>query len=301
MRKRFDRVVVFGQIAQDLAVQVGDLPSPDDSTTVAELRWLLGGKGANQAVGLTQLGAEVAAVGVVGDDSTGAKLLDLLRRDGIDVCGVSRRGATATLIDVVDAAARRMLLEHAPSASLLTVEDVDAAAGVVQRAEAVCLQAQQPGEALTAAAALAHRNDLTVALDGAPGSESTDELLAASDILRADAAETELLVGFPVNSVSSGQEACRALLARGPSVVAVEVAGTGDLVGWRDGTTLRPHDDAETVRDRTGAGDAFLVGLVRGLGRGRSVERAADLAARCAASTVTRLGGRPDLRNLVES
>lgn len=44
MRKRFDRVVVFGQIAQDLAVQVGDLPSPDDSTTVAQLRGYSAGK-----------------------------------------------------------------------------------------------------------------------------------------------------------------------------------------------------------------------------------------------------------------
>jgi ribokinase len=301
MRRRFDRFVVFGQIAQDLAIQVGDLPTPNESETVTELRWLLGGKGANQAVGLRQLGAGVAAVGVVGDDSTGANLLDLLSRDGIDVCGVSRRGSTATLIDLVDAAATRMLLEHVPAESLLTVADVDAAAGVVQRADAVCLQAQQPGEALTAAAALARRNDMIIALDGAPAAKETEELLAVADILRADATETEALVGFPVTSLSSGHRACRALLARGPSVVAVEAAGTGDLVAWRDGITLRPHDDAEAVRDRTGAGDAFFAGVVRGIGRGWSVERAADLAARCAASTVTRLGGRPDLRSLVDS
>lgn len=299
MKKRFDRVVVFGQIAQDLAAQVRDLPSSGESAAVSELRWLLGGKGTNQAVGLKQLGAEVAVVGVVGDDSTGAKLLDALLRDGIDVCGVSKRGSTATLIDVVDASASRMLLEHVPATSLLTVDDVAAAADIVQHAGAVCLQAQQPPEALIAAAALASRDGTTIALDGAPEA-AIEELLAAADIVRADAAEAELLVGFPVTSVSSAHEACRTLLARGPSVVAVEVAGTGDMVGWCDGTTLRLHDDAEAVRDRTGAGDAFLVGLVRGLGYGWSVERAADLAARCAASTVTQLGGRPDLAMLID-
>lgn len=298
--QRFDRFVVFGQIAQDIAARVEDLPAPGASMSVPELRWLLGGKGANQAVGLRQLGGVVAVVGVVGDDSIGEELLEAMLDDGIDACGVARRGSSAVLIDVVGRSAERMLLEHVPTSALLTADDVGAAAHVVEHADAVCLQAQQPGEALTAAASLARRSGATIALDGAPEADVTDELLAAAEIVRVDATEAEELVDFPVSSLASAEEACRVLLARGPRVVAVEVASEGDLVAGTAGTVFLPHGDDEVVKDRTGAGDAFFVGLVRGLGRGWPVERAADLAHRAAASTVARLGGRPDLATIAE-
>lgn len=299
MSERRDRFAVFGQIAQDLVLRGDALPEPDESVSVSELRWLLGGKGANQAVGLRQLGGSVAIVGVVGEDDIGERLVTALLHDAIDVCGVVRRGGSAVLVDVVDRASRRMLLEHVPPTSLLTVADVEASASAVSRAATICLQSQQPGDALSAALMIARRADATVALDGAPEPEVRDELLAGADVVRADATEAEGLTGIAVSNLDSAHEACRWLLARGPRIAAVEVAGEGDLVVWEDGSAYRAHDDDETVVDRTGGGDAFFVGLVRGIANGWSMDRVADLAARAAASTVARLGGRPELAHLV--
>jgi ribokinase len=47
-------VVVAGQIARDLVLVVDEVPGPGASTAVRERRELLGGKGANIAVGLSQ-------------------------------------------------------------------------------------------------------------------------------------------------------------------------------------------------------------------------------------------------------
>lgn len=52
----------------------------------------------------------------------------------------------------------------------------------------------------------------------------------------------------------------------------------------------------ETVVDPTGGGDSFVAGLVDALRRGLSPAQAAQRASDTAASTVTRLGGRPNLR-----
>ena len=68
-------LVVVGQIARDLVLVVDEVPGPSGSTDVDERRELLGGKGANIAVGLSQLGVPVAVVGVVGDDQVGESLL----------------------------------------------------------------------------------------------------------------------------------------------------------------------------------------------------------------------------------
>ncbi len=63
--------MVVGQIARDLVLVVDEVPGPGSSAPVRERREMLGGKGANIAVGLAQLGAPVKLVGVVGDDDIG--------------------------------------------------------------------------------------------------------------------------------------------------------------------------------------------------------------------------------------
>src|SRR3712207_831964 len=122
-------VVVLGQVGRDLVLRTAALPGAGGSATVAERRELLGGKGANQAVALAQLGVPVALVGVVGDDSAGTEAVAQAAADGIDVSAVQRRrgAATALLVDLVEDGGVR-LLEDVPDAVLLTPDDVAAAA-----------------------------------------------------------------------------------------------------------------------------------------------------------------------------
>src|SRR5690242_9511288 len=55
-----------------------------------------GGKALNQAVALARLGAQVTAVGVMGDDGFGRDALAALAREGIDVGCVELRAKVAT-------------------------------------------------------------------------------------------------------------------------------------------------------------------------------------------------------------
>ena len=80
-------IVVVGQVARDLVLVVDQVPEAGGSVDVDRRRELLGGKGANIAVGLAQLGAAVALVGVVGDDLVGEQLLAQAARDGLDTLG----------------------------------------------------------------------------------------------------------------------------------------------------------------------------------------------------------------------
>jgi sugar/nucleoside kinase (ribokinase family) len=52
-------VLVVGQIGRDLVLRIDVMPEPAGAAPVLERSELLGGKGANQAVGLRQLGADV--------------------------------------------------------------------------------------------------------------------------------------------------------------------------------------------------------------------------------------------------
>lgn len=286
-------VVVIGQIARDLVLRTEELPERGGSTDVVERYERLGGKGANQAVGLAQLAVPAALVGVVGDDAAGADVLAQARHDRIDVRTVVRRGTTALLVDVVDAPGSRRLLEHVPVESLLSVDDVRAARDIIRRADTVVLQLQQPADALLEAASLLGP-DARLVLDGTVEDEATRRaLVRRAEVVRADATEAQIMTGARLSSVDDAVRAGQELLLAGPSIVALAVRDEADVVVWPEGVEVLPLTGE--VVDPTGAGDAFVAGLVAALRGGADHRSAARVAAACARSSVGRLGGRPAL------
>jgi ribokinase len=290
-------VVVVGQMGRDLALRTAHLPDEGGTESVVERLERLGGKGANQAVGLAQLGVPVSLVAVVGLDDQGMSALDEAAVNGIDVAHVVQRGSTALLVTHVDGQARRRLFEDVPELALLTAGDVDRAAAVFDPADTVSIQLQQPVEAVFAAARHGRRVGALVVADGVVEQEAVDELLASVDVLRVDAKEVELLAGEPVGSAAEGLVVAQRVLKSGPELMALAIPDVGDLLVWPGDSQLYPLAKTKTI-DPTGAGDAFMAGLIAALRHGDRPVDAGKLATRAAASTVTHLGGRPDLTHL---
>jgi ribokinase len=308
-------VVVLGRVGRDLVLRTSALPEPGGSATVGERRELLGGRGANQAVALAQLGVPVALVGVVGDDSAGTQAVAQAAADGIDVSAVVRRrgAATALVVDLVEDGGVRRLLEDVPGAVLLTPDDVAAATDQLAAAQVVSLQLEQPGAAVGAALQRVPEGAIVV-VDGAPEDAATrDAVLARADVVRADATEARLLTGRELSGVDDARDVAAELLTAGARVVALGVGEAGDLVAWRagprfgvaaeelevdpgwaDGDVLVPPLGEQPV-DPTGAGDAYVATLVATLLGGAPPEDAAWAASAAAGLTVAHAGGRPQL------
>jgi ribokinase len=289
---------VVGQIGRDLVLVVDGIPEPHGTVPVRERLEMLGGKGANQAVALSQLGLRPALVGVVGSDPVGARALAQARRDRIDVRAVARRrGArTSLIVEVLAPGGAWRYLEDVPESVLLTENDVHRVAATLTAARAVLLQMQQPSAATLAAARYARQAGRLVLLDGAPAEDGhRDALLAAADVVRADARESATLAGTPLNDDAAAVRAGRDLLRRGPRLVALAVPGTGNVFVWSDGHVCTPLSGADVV-DTTGAGDAMVAALTAALLRGHGFARAAEDASDAAAASVGRIGGRPALR-----
>ncbi|WP_433201298.1 PfkB family carbohydrate kinase [Dactylosporangium sp. CS-047395] len=293
-------ITVVGQLARDLVLVLdGDLPPTGSSGRVRERREQLGGKGANQAVALAQLGARPLLVAVAGDDAAGDALLAQARTDGIDVSAVVRRAGVPTglIVELLRERNRWRYLEHLPDEVQLSAADIAAADRAFAGAAAVLVQLQQPEAAALAAARRARDAGALVVLDGAPPPAIRAEILALADVVRADAQETRLLTGKPGDDPA----AALALLERGPRVVALAF-DEGNRFAWRgpgpDTETLTlPLGDTAVV-DTTGGGDAFIAALTVALLRGDPVPEAARLAVAASGATVGHVSGRPDLRGL---
>jgi ribokinase len=268
---------VVGQFARDLVLTVDRLPEAGSSGAATGRREQLGGKGANQAVALAQLGVRPALVAVAGDDQIGDVLLGQARRDGVDVRAVARRpGVLTSLIVEILAAGEYRYVEDL---LLLTEGDVLRAREVIESADAVLVQLQQPVEAALAAARIGHDAGRLVVLDG----RITDRrLLALADVVRADEKEADGLD--------------ERVLDQGPSLLAV-ARPEDNLLIWSGGRAQLPLTGGDPV-DTTGGGDSFVAGLTAALLRGATYEEAGRLATAASGSTVRHAGGRPDLRDV---
>ncbi|CAM3346550.1 PfkB family carbohydrate kinase [Brevibacillus invocatus] len=110
----------------DMVVQTPRLPVMGETILGQSVQFVPGGKGANQAIGLARLGAELAMIGSVGQDLFGGELLGSLQTGGVNSTGVKKTesGETGTAFIVLaegdNSTASSSCPEPMPSAYRLT-------------------------------------------------------------------------------------------------------------------------------------------------------------------------------------
>ena len=97
-------VLVVGSVNRDYVCRVEALPTPGQTVLGGELSVGSGGKGGNQAVAASMLGARTALVARVGDDDDGRAVAADLAEARVDTAGLEATDArTGMAIVVVDA------------------------------------------------------------------------------------------------------------------------------------------------------------------------------------------------------
>ena len=96
--------LVFGGVNLDQVVYLPRPPKEGETLEGESIQTFLGGKGANQAVALSRLGASVAFVGNVGEDSFGNELSSMLSEENIDLSmlGLVKENTGTALINVFE-------------------------------------------------------------------------------------------------------------------------------------------------------------------------------------------------------
>jgi len=286
-------VCVVGSVNMDLVVKAARLPRVGETVSGGTFSMFPGGKGANQAVAAARLGAHVTMVGRVGQDAFGRRLVDGLRREGIDVSRVcaDEHAATGVAFIGVDADGRNMIMVASGANLRVPPADADEAQDAIRAAQVLLLQLEIPMEATLRAAEIAKNNGVLVCCDPAPAAPLPDALYACVDVLTPNALEAQTLTGMEVGSVADAERVAEALRERGPKVVVVKMGDRGAFYLAPEGRGHVAAVNANVV-DTTAAGDAFAAGLGVALGEGRTVADAVRFAAHVAGLKIARMGAQ---------
>jgi ribokinase len=293
--EHFD-IVVVGGANYDYLVRGRTLPNPGDTVDAEEFTEAPGGKGANQAVAASRLGASTTLIARVGMDERGQKIVNRLISEGVNTEHISydAQVGTGIALIMVDALGQKQIMaDHSANRWLSTI-DIQVARDAISNAKVLVAQLEVPIEATAEAMRIAREAGVRVVLDPAPPQPLPDDVLAMVDMLRANSGEAELISGVKITNRKSAEKAAAALMKRGVGAVMLEVPGAGNLCVWAEGSELLGKLQVDSV-DATGAGDALTAGLAVALAENRSWPDAVRFATAAAALATTVVGAQAGL------
>lgn len=298
------RVWVVGSLNVDRPWRVPRHPDVGETIVGDQLAPLPGGKGLNQAVAASRMGAEVVLVGSVGDDADGEWLVGVAAAEGIDVGAVVRSqvAPTGSALIVIDDAGANTVTVAAGANAALAVGELGFSPGDV-----VVAQLEVPVAAVASAFRQARSAGATTVLNPSPVGESGD-LLDLADVLVVNQHEAAALGLFRPACTEPPERwvrADRTEAGEGGATVVVTLGAEGCVawgphVGDSTDQVVEVAGIAAEVVDTTGAGDCFLGVLATGMAGQLPFADALDRANRAAAVSVGRLGTVPAMPTLAD-
>ena len=249
---------MVGSINLDLVAKVERLPRAGETLSGATLSRIPGGKGANQAVAASRVGADVRMIGCVGRDGHAAEALVGLQ-ESVAALEVREVDAPTGVAIILVAAGGENVIVVVPGANA-SVTGASAAGNVL-------CQLEIPDDAVREARARAD----WLCVNAAPARP----LVVEADLVVANRYEAEVIGPQPLLAVTLGEEGA-ILLEHGKEVA----------------RSAPPKIDAV---DGTAAGDAFTACLVVSLLEGRDREAALRRACAAGALAASRFGAQPSL------
>jgi ribokinase len=294
------KIAVIGSLNMDLVVEVDSPPQVGETKFGKSVRFIPGGKGANQAVALAKLGAFATMVGAVGNDAFGNQMMKAMEQVGVDMSRVkqlddAQTGVASILLTEGD----NSIIVISGANALCSPEDVDRHEDAITQADLVLLQLEIPLGTIAHAIRTAKRLHKIVMLNPAPARELPPELLRNVDYITPNRLELAALCSMDVTDESLN-EAMKALQEQGVRNVITTLGSEGCAYLTESGEFGRIPGYLVEVVDTTGAGDAFNAGLAYSLAAGQSLSEAVAFAGKVSALSVTKFGAQGGMPTLEE-
>lgn len=284
---RMPRIVVVGSINIDITLNVDELPQPGKTISANKSSTALGGKGANQAIGVSKLEYPVSLIGKVGNDYDASIIYNVMFENHVDASGITRDSGSETgkaYINLQNDGESTISIFTGAN-QLLSPKDIQKHKHLFKNASFCLLQTEIPEPAVLEAARIARAYNIKTILKPATLKNLNNELMQLTTIFIPNKKEACALCP----SFHTVEEQADFFLKQGAQTVIITLGSKGCYVKNKEFAQRFPAIDFVPI-DTTGAADAFIAALAVYLSSGYSLKRAVQIASYAAAFSITREG-----------
>lgn len=295
------RVFVAGSINMDVVATADRHPRVGETVAGRQVLYFPGGKGANQAVAASRLGARTTLIGRLGTDAFGAELRTFLTAQGIDPGSIKETPETHTGTAIITVAASDNTIVVIPGSNALVSAD-DVADAPLAEADVAVSQFEIPLPTIAAFFQRACAAGATTLLNPAPAQKMSGELLALVDILVLNETELGFLAGVELSESDEAAKiiaVARKLQARQDQTICVTLGKRG-VLALAASEEFAVQGRVVKAVDTTGAGDCFVGALASQLADGVPLRAALAFANAAASISVQRMGAGPSMPTAAE-
>lgn len=246
------KIIVVGSSSIDLVLNTEYFPGPNETVIAQKSESFFGGKGANQAVATSRLGASVYFVGCVGMDPFGQQILRNLVDEGVNVGYVAETEDAATGTAYVTAANGVNSIVVVPASNFcLTPKHVLEAEKYFSTVDLVLLQLEIPMQTVETVVQLAKRNNKKIGIYASPAKKLSEEIIEGATFIVAKSNELSLVFG---------DEQREKILRKYPNKLFVR--DDSNSTTYFNGVEMKYYrNDHDSVLHKMGMGDAFTAGF----------------------------------------
>jgi ribokinase len=288
------KVIVFGSINIDYNILINDFAKPGETVLGKTYLKNPGGKGANQAIAASRLGARTMIFGSTGQDADAQMILGNLNKNKVDTSHVQQLQHINTgtaFISLSNSGENSIIVIPGANGEFLVDDRMsDIITKLLKPGDIIVSQLEVPVDAVTKIGKIALQTGSFFLLNAAPATQLSDELMDLVNLLVVNELELSTIIDRDLTSLEEIENACRQL-TNGKREIVVTVGSSGCFVGTNDGVR---HFDALKVNavDTTGAGDTFVGCLAAMLAEGKSLFSAVLYSIVASGLATTKIGAQ---------
>lgn len=284
-------IIVFGSINMDLVVYSEAKPNDGETVIGNSFETFLGGKGSNQAVAASKLGANVSFVGKVGSDLYGQKLKEQLNLEKVNtqLLGEIEGESGVAVINVIESSSENQIIVIPGANAHVSADQIDDK--TLASVEILISQLEVPPNQIELLFSRVKQGHCYRILNVAPAIEFSTSLFNETDLLVVNEIELEALAKKKLKDTNIDSiRASVDLLSLAKHQAIVVTLGA-------EGVYVRDQNKDEYIEghkvnslDTTGSGDCFIGAMASYLIEDKNLFDASVFANKAASISVTRKG-----------
>ena len=256
-------IVVVGSSSIDLVLNTSKIPTANNTVLAESLKSFLGGKGANQAIATSRLGAQTYFISRVGMDPFGQQVLRNLNDEAVNVAYVVEDEDEDTGTAYVTASEEGNAITVVPAANYnLSPTDISEAEKYLVAADLILTQLEIPMQTVEFLFKKAEILNKKIGIYAAPASRLSEEIIQYASFIVAKSTDLEIIFGE-----GNREDIIKHLPNK------LFVRDGANSTSYFDGKEMKYfRKNPSTEAHNMGLGDAFTSGFSIALLHGNSIE-----------------------------